>query len=128
MANMKKKYLKLTDVKTYVISRKISKLVWEIVSKWDYIEKRTVGGQFIRSADSIGANIAEGFGRYHKKDKIKFYYNARGSVYEVFHWIELSLERNLLDELSHKKLMENLRILPREINHLIKMTFDKLTI
>ncbi|MCK4639103.1 MAG: four helix bundle protein, partial [Bacteroidales bacterium] len=25
------------------------------------------------AADSISANIAEGFGRYHKKDKIKFY-------------------------------------------------------
>jgi len=39
--------------------------------KWDYFAKKTVGEQFIDAVDSISANIAEGFGRYHKKDKIK---------------------------------------------------------
>ncbi len=32
---------------------------------------------------SIPGNIAEGFGRYHKKDKINFYYFSRGSAYEI---------------------------------------------
>jgi len=34
--------------------------------------KKHVGGQFVEVADSISANIADGFGRYNKKDKIKF--------------------------------------------------------
>ncbi|MBA4411197.1 MAG: four helix bundle protein [Bacteroidota bacterium] len=44
--------------------------------------QKTIGAQFIEAADSISANIAEGFGRYHKKDKIKFYYYSRGSTFE----------------------------------------------
>jgi four helix bundle protein len=39
--------------------------------------------QIRRASTSVGANIAEGFGRFHYKEKIKFYYNARGSICEV---------------------------------------------
>jgi len=42
-----------------------------------------MGDQFIRSIDSITANIAEGFGRFHFLDRRKFYYNARGSLLEA---------------------------------------------
>jgi len=53
-----------------------------------------MGFQFVESADSIGANIAEGYGRFHYLDKIKFYYNARGSYKECrFHWLNLLQER-----------------------------------
>ena len=60
--------------------------------------------------------------------KLSFYYNARGSVYEAYHWLDLSLERKLLDKLIYEDLVKKLRVLPREINYLIKMTFNKLTI
>ena len=45
--------------------------------------KRTVGYQIIRSADSIAANIAEGYGRYSPKDKANFYRYSRGSFEET---------------------------------------------
>lgn len=48
--------------------------VWDIVDAWKYFEKKTVGDQLVRSIDSIGANIAEGYGRYHYGEKLKFYY------------------------------------------------------
>jgi len=34
--------------------------------------RKTVGEQFVDAVDSISANIAEGFGRYHKKIKLNF--------------------------------------------------------
>ncbi|MFA5782022.1 MAG: four helix bundle protein [Bacteroidales bacterium] len=55
----------------------VSNYVWNVVIKWDWFAKRHVGGQFVEAIDSISANIAEGFGRYHKKDKIKFYHYSR---------------------------------------------------
>jgi len=65
---MEKKYLQLNDVSSYKISFHLSNYVWEIIVNWDYFAKDTVGKQFTRSIDSISANIAEGFGRYGKKD------------------------------------------------------------
>jgi len=68
------------------------------------------------------ANIAEGFGRYHKKDKIKFYFNARGSMFEAEHWCKKSSKRELLTGKDSKHILGELGKLPREINMLIKLT------
>ena len=66
-----KKFLKLSDIESFRISFHLSNYVWDVVSKWSSFSQRTVGEQFVRAVDSISANIAEGFGRYGKKDKIK---------------------------------------------------------
>ena len=50
----------------------------------------TIGKQLVRSADSIAANISEGFGRYHFKDSKRFYYISRGSLFETKTWLEKS--------------------------------------
>ncbi len=65
-----KKYLKLNDIEAYRIAFNLSNYVWELIIKWEYFPRKTVGVQFVEAVDSISANIAEGFGRYHKKDKI----------------------------------------------------------
>jgi four helix bundle protein len=75
-----KKFLKLNDIEAYRIAFKLSNQVWDIVLKWDYFAKDTVGKQFVKSVDSISANIAEGFGRYSKKDKVKFFRYSFGSL------------------------------------------------
>lgn len=128
MVNQEKKYLQLKDVRPYIISRELSKIVWDKVLLWEYLAIKTIGDQFIRSTDSIGANIAEGFGRFHKKDKIKFYYNARGSVYESLHWVDIAYERKLITEKVYREIIEKLKKLPTELNHFIKVTNEKLTI
>ena len=68
-----KRYLALNDIESYRIAFHLSNRVWETIIAWDSFTKDTVGKQFVRAVDSISANIAEGFGRYGKKDKIKFY-------------------------------------------------------
>ena len=74
-----KKYLMLNDIEAYKIAFKLSNHVWDVVIKWDNFAKQTIGNQFVRAVDSISANIAEGFGRYNKKDKIRFYRISFGS-------------------------------------------------
>lgn len=64
-----KRYLKLNDIECYKISFHLSNYVWNVVLKWESLERRTIGEQFIRAVDSISANIAEGFGRYNKRIK-----------------------------------------------------------
>ena len=92
---MEKRYLKLNDIDAYKIAYKLSNNVWDIVMKWDYFTKKTIGSQFVNSTDSISANIAEGFGRYGKKDKIRFYRIAFGSMYESLDWNEKAFKRSI---------------------------------
>ncbi len=88
--------MKLEDLQVYQLSLEIGESVWKIVNTWDYFVKDTVGKQLIRSADSIAANISEGFGRYHYKDSKRFYYISRGSLFETKTWLEKSKNRKLI--------------------------------
>ncbi len=83
-----KKYLKLNDIEAYKISFHLSNYIWDVVLKWDYFGKKTIGAQFVDAIDSISANIAEGFGRHFKKDKVNFYRYSKGSLKECFDWNE----------------------------------------
>jgi len=87
-----------------------------------------VGRQFARSVDSISANIAEGFGRHSKKDKIKFYRYSQGSINESLDWNEKSRVRKLITEEEYNHIFKELQKLPKNINQLINYTNQKLTI
>ena len=73
----------LEDLEIYKLSLELGEFVWNLVDKWDYFPKRTVGRQFVEAADSIAANIAEGYGRYFYKDSKQFCYYSRGSLMET---------------------------------------------
>ncbi len=120
------RYLELNDISAYKKSLALSNYVWETVIKWDWFAKRTVGSQFTEAADSISANIAEGFGRYGKKDKIKFYYYSFGSIKESLDWNEKSKARKLLTSEEYAYILKELQNLPIEIHQLVKFTSEKL--
>ena len=120
------KYLGLEDLKAYQVAYELSNYVWNIVIKWNYFAKDTVGKQFINAVDSISANIAEGFGRYSKSDKIRFYRISYGSLLESVNWVEKSKTRNLLSQIEYSYIKERLNALPKEINSLIRFTNIKL--
>ncbi len=123
---MKERYLSIEDLNAYTISYELSNYVWEIIIRWGYFEKDTVGKQFARAIDSISSNIAEGFGRFSKKDKIRFYYYSKGSVLECKDWNNKCHERGILKPEEYNYIKTRLNELPREINHLIQFTNMKL--
>ncbi len=125
---MDKKYLTINDISAYNIAFNLSNYVWGIVIKWDYFAKETVGKQYARAIDSISSNIAEGFGRYGKKDKVVFYRYSYGSLKESLDWTEKARTRALLSEGEYNHIKDELGRLPRDINSLIKYTNEKLTI
>jgi four helix bundle protein len=75
--------LKVGYLDIYQMAEELADIVWNICIGWDYFAKYTIGKQLVRSADSISANLAEGHGRYHFKDRLNFYYYARGSLEET---------------------------------------------
>lgn len=121
-------YLTLKDVSSYNVAFDLSNYIWEIVTKWDYFANDTIGKQFVRSIDSISANIAEGFVRYYKKDKILFYRYSYGSIQEAINWIEKANVRELVNQEQYEKIKKELEELPRELNTLIKFTYEKLKV
>src|SRR4030042_4722545 len=88
----------LENLEVYKSSRELSKLAWDVYVGLELDQKIIIGQQFVKSTDSVGANIAEGYGRYHYLDKIRFYYNSRASLFEAIHLAALLNERGLIDE------------------------------
>lgn len=75
--------MKLEELNVYNLSMELGEIIWGIVEKWNYFEKDTIGKQLVRAADSIAANIAEGYGRYHFKENKQFCFYSRGSLFET---------------------------------------------
>lgn len=120
--------MRLNDIEAYRLAFHLSNLVWDEVMQWDYFARDTVGKQFVRAIDSVSANVAEGFGRYHKKDKIKFYRYASGSLKECFDWNEKAYTRSLLDQEMYDSIFSQLQHLPRALNQLVYYTNQTLKI
>jgi four helix bundle protein len=84
------------NLRVYRLSEDLADNIWEVVLEWNHFARDTVGKQLVRSADSIGANIAEGSGRRGFQDHKRFIYIARGSVNETKHWLRRAYKRKLL--------------------------------
>jgi four helix bundle protein len=116
--------MELKDLEIYKLSRKLSAEAWKIFEKMDYETKKIIGYQWITSIDSVGANIAEGFGRFHYLDKNKFNLNARGSLLEAIHWTELLGERKKISDSDVKHLSSIINELHPKLNKYISTTRD----
>lgn len=122
---MDKHYLSLDKLEAYGLARELSKIAWKIYEKLSWEDKKIMGYQFVESTDSTGANIAEGYGRFHYLDKAKFYYNARGSLLESRHWLDLLIERDKLlkaDKIEYIDIYKNLRPV---LNGLIRSAYKQ---
>jgi four helix bundle protein len=64
-------------------------VLWPVFDRW------TVGVQLVRAADSVGANIAEAYGRWSYADRARLLFIARGSVCELEHWFMRAQARSL---------------------------------
>lgn len=102
--------MKLEELEIYQLSMQISDDIWEVVNQWEYFEKNGIGKQLTNAADSISANISEGYGRLSPKDNRKFCLIARGSLYETTTWLEKANKRNLIadeqTDIFRKKLQD----------------------
>ncbi len=110
----------LTDLRVFQQAEELGKVVWRSATGWDHFAKRTVGEQLVRAVDSVGANIAEAFGRYHYAEKLQLLYYARGSLFETRFWLRQAYVRKLLAEDAVKEIQTKLAPLPIGLNLFIK--------
>src|SRR5687767_8825129 len=88
----------LEDFKAYNVAMEVGEEIWDIVARWGYFEKDTVGRQFVKAVDSIAANLSEGLGRYHYREAKNFAYYSRGSLFETKTWLAKSQTRKLVND------------------------------
>lgn len=112
--------MRLEELKVYQVSMEIGAEIYDITSHWPYFDKRTAGVQIVRAADSIAANVSEGYGRYSFKETKLFLYYARGSAHETKTWIVKAKSRNLLTQDKFEVLFSKIDFCIALINGLIK--------
>jgi four helix bundle protein len=71
------------ELKFYQIAQLLVQAAYEVAKKLPDYEKYNMASQLRRAALSTTLNVAEGYGRYHYPDKLRFFYYARGSLYET---------------------------------------------
>ena len=121
-------FLKLEDLEVYQLAEQLADDIWEFVMTWEKFSRDTVGKQLVRSADSISANISEGFGRFSYKENVQFCYFARGSHAETKNWLRRAGRRDLLTVQQSDALEERLELVGKKLNsyiNSIKRQFSK---
>jgi four helix bundle protein len=112
--------IELKELEVYKVAMEIGEIVWQIVNKWDYFNKDTLGKQYTRAADSIALNISEGYGRYHYAENRNFCYYSRGSAFETATVTKKAISRNLISEEEQELLKNKLAHYFKLINPYIK--------
>ncbi len=104
------------DLRVLRAAEAVADEMWQQVIKWDEFAREVVGKQLTRAVDSIGANIAEAYGRFHYGEKIQFLYYSRGSLFETKYWLNRALARELLPPDEVKKYAAELTDIARQLN------------
>ena len=104
------------ELQVYRQAAWLSDELWDAVQGWNSWVRWSVGVQLIRASDSIGANIAEAFGRTSSPDQRRFLFIARGSAHETEHWISVAVGRGLLSNAFEEKVTN----VTRTLNGLIR--------
>jgi four helix bundle protein len=119
-----------TELEVWEQSKKIRILISEITKSFPVEEKYRLADQIIRSSRSIGNNLAEGHGRFHYQDNIRFCIMASGSLSETLDHILIAHEEKFVtDEILQTFQAEYescLRLLNGYIQYLKKKKYDEL--
>jgi four helix bundle protein len=111
--------MKLEELRVYQLSMVLGEDIWNIVVKWDYFLKETIGKQWVRAADSIASNLSEGLGRFHFRETKNFGYYSRGSLFETKTWLTKSYNRKLITEPEFKDFIKTIDDIGVKLNNYI---------
>jgi len=120
-----------TELEVWKQARKIRTYISALTKTFPIEEKYRLIDQVIRSSRSIGNNIAEGHGRYHYQDNIRFCIMARGSLSETLDHLLIALDESMVSgEILKDFQIEYdscLRLLNGYIQYLKKKKVDELS-
>jgi four helix bundle protein len=91
-----------TELETWKQARKIRNLISIMAKAFPVEEKYRLTDQMIRCSRSIGNNIAEGHGRFHYQDNVRFCIMARGSLSETLDQMIVALDEEYITNETFK--------------------------
>jgi len=115
-----KKIQNFYELEAWKKAHELTLEIYKITKNFPREELFGIVNQLRRAVCSTGANIAEGFERYHFNDKIRFYYQARGSVAEVQNFLLLAKDLGFINVDICKNLGEKANQVRQLINGLIR--------
>src|SRR5256886_10767512 len=77
------KFRTFEDLEVYQVAREFRKKMYAVTRRLPDFEKFNLGSQIRRAAVSLTNNVAEGHGRYHFADQVRFFLGSRGSLQEL---------------------------------------------
>jgi four helix bundle protein len=89
-----------TDLKVWQETYSLTLRLQDMTATFAPAEKYRMVDQIMRAVDSIGSNIAEGFGRRTPRDKVHFYNMAFASAEEIKNRLLVSRGRNFVQDIS----------------------------
>ena len=104
------------DLRILKTAEEVADAVWKRVVQWEDFPKDVVGKQIAKATDSIGANIAESFGRFSFGEKLQFLYYARGSLFETKYWLNRAKARELMSPSDAQEYTLQLTNIARQLN------------
>ncbi|NMC51500.1 four helix bundle protein [Candidatus Kuenenbacteria bacterium] len=113
------------DLDTWKEAHLLVLKIYKITEQFPAHEIYGITSQIRRASSSITANVAEGFSRYHDKDKIKFYYQARGSISEVQNFLILSRDLGYINTEKCAELGLKAHDVRKLLNGLIRATSNQ---
>jgi len=107
----------LEELAVWTKSKEFATSIYRLVIPALPVEERwALSTQLRRSAASIPANIAEGYGRYYYQDNVRFCYIARGSLQEVVSHLSLCRDLGFISEQVFEELLQQARQIQQLLN------------
>lgn len=111
-----------TDLEAWKEAHKLTLLIYKVTKSFPKEEMFGLISQIRRAVISIESNIAEGFARFHYKDRLNFYFQARGSVSEVESQLITSKDLGYLKESKFKEIFNQAEKVGKILGGLIRST------
>src|SRR2546427_316513 len=94
------------DLEVYQVAREFRKAIYAVTHSLPEFEKYDLASQIRRAAVSLTNNIAEGHGRFHYPDQIRFFLQSRGSLEELMDDLNICLDESYLSGNEVTRLKE----------------------
>lgn len=121
------KIRKFTDLEAWKESHKLVLMVYKVVKKFPPSEQYILTSQILRAAISISSNISEGFSRQSKKEKVQFYFTAKGSLTELQNQLIIARDLSYINSTEFTTVADQTVQVHKLINGLIKTASSKNT-